>query len=37
MRIAKKVIVEKLLDAETINGDEFREIVKEYTILPTKK
>ena len=36
-RVVIDLIVEKLLDAETINGDEFREIVKEYTILPTKK
>jgi cell division protease FtsH len=36
-RVVIDLIVEKLLDAETINGDEFREIVKQYTILPTKK
>jgi cell division protease FtsH len=36
-RVVMDLIVEKLLDAETINGDEFREIVKEYTILPIKK
>jgi cell division protease FtsH len=36
-RVVIDLIVEKLLDAETINGDEFRAIVKEYTILPTKK
>ena len=36
-RVVIDLIVEKLLDAETINGDEFRQIVKEYTILPTKK
>ena len=36
-RVVIDLIVEKLLDAETINGDEFREIVKKYTILPTKK
>jgi cell division protease FtsH len=36
-RVVMDLIVEKLLDAETINGDEFREIVKKYTILPIKK
>ena len=36
-RVIIDLIVEKLLDAETINGDEFRELVKEYTILPMKK
>jgi cell division protease FtsH len=36
-RIVMDLIVEKLLDAETINGDEFRELIKEYTILPSKK
>nr|YP_010283481.1 cell division protein FTSH [Bacillaria paxillifer]ULD16600.1 cell division protein FTSH [Bacillaria paxillifer] len=36
-RVIIDLIVEKLLDAETIHGDEFRDLVKEYTILPTKK
>ena len=36
-RVVIDLIVEKLLDAETLNGDEFRELVKEYTILPSKK
>ena len=36
-RVIIDLIVEKLLDAETINGNEFRQLVKEYTILPTKK
>ena len=36
-RVVIDLIVERLLDAETINGDEFRKLVKEYTILPTKK
>jgi ATP-dependent Zn protease len=31
------LIVERLLDAETLNGDEFRNLVKQYTILPVKK
>jgi len=36
-RVVIDLIVEKLLDAETITGDEFRELVKKYTILPAKK
>jgi len=36
-RVVIDLIVEKLLDAETLNGDEFRELVKKYTILPTKR
>merc|ERR1711966_173361 len=35
-RVIIDLIVEKLLDAETITGDEFRELVKEYTIPPVK-
>jgi cell division protease FtsH len=35
-RVIIDLIVEKLLDSETIDGDEFRELVKKYTILPTK-
>jgi cell division protease FtsH len=35
-RIIIDLIVEKLLDEETINGDEFRQLVKNYTVLPTK-
>ena len=35
-RVAIDLIVEKLLDSETINGDEFRKLVKQYTILPSK-
>jgi cell division protease FtsH len=35
-RVIIDLIVEKLLDEETINGDEFRHLVKTYTILPTK-
>ena len=36
-RVIIDLIVEKLLDAETITGDSFRELVKEYTIPPLKK
>ena len=35
-RVIIDLIVEKLLDAETIDGDEFRKILSNYTILPTK-
>ena len=35
-RIAIDLIVEKLLDSETIEGDEFRELLRKYTILPIK-
>nr|YP_009495861.1 putative plastid division protein [Plagiogramma staurophorum]YP_009495918.1 putative plastid division protein [Plagiogramma staurophorum]AWT38300.1 putative plastid division protein [Plagiogramma staurophorum]AWT38357.1 putative plastid division protein [Plagiogramma staurophorum] len=35
-RVVIDLIVEKLLDSETLDGDEFRELVKEYTIIPTK-
>ena len=35
-RVVIDLVVEKLLDSETISGDEFRTIVGEYTILPTK-
>jgi len=36
-RVIIDLIVEKLLDAETLNGDEFRELVQDYTIPPIKK
>ena len=36
-RVIIDLIVERLLDAETLNGDEFRELVKQYTIPPVKK
>jgi cell division protease FtsH len=36
-RVIIDLIVEKLLDAETINGDEFRELLQQYTIPPVKK
>jgi cell division protease FtsH len=36
-RVIIDLIVEKLLDAETLNGDEFCELVTQYTIPPSKK
>ena len=36
-RIVIDLIVEKLLDAETIDGEEFRKILSQYTVLPSKK
>jgi len=36
-RVVIDLAVEKLLDAETINGEEFRELVSSYTILPKKR
>jgi cell division protease FtsH len=36
-RVIIDLVVEKLLDAETIDGSEFRKLVSEYTILPNKK
>lgn len=35
-RIIIDLAVEKLMDVETLEGDDFRELVKQYTILPTK-
>ena len=35
-RVVIDLIVEKLLDSETITGDEFREFVNQYTIPPVK-
>jgi cell division protease FtsH len=35
-RVVMDLAVEKLLDAETIDGEEFRQIVGQYTILPAK-
>ena len=35
-RVIIDLIVERLLDTETLNGDEFRNLVKQYTILPIK-
>ena len=36
-RVIIDLIVEKLLDIETLDGDDFRELLKQYTILPDKK
>jgi cell division protease FtsH len=36
-RVIIDLIVEKLMDAETITGDEFRDLLKQYTIAPSKK
>merc|ERR1712087_606270 len=36
-RVIIDLIVEKLLDAETITGDEFRSLVNQYTVPPVKK
>ena len=36
-RVIIDLIVEKLLDSETIDGEEFRELVEQYTIPPVKK
>jgi len=33
-RVVIDLAVEKLLDAETLDGEEFRELVSSYTILP---
>jgi cell division protease FtsH len=35
-RVIIDLIVEKLLDAETIDGSEFRNLVSQYTVLPKK-
>jgi cell division protease FtsH len=35
-RVVIDLAVEKLLDSETIDGQEFREIVQQYTVLPSK-
>jgi cell division protease FtsH len=35
-RVIIDLIVERLLDAETLNGDEFRDLVNQYTIPPVK-
>ena len=36
-RVIIDLIVEKLLDVETMDGNEFRELLSTYTILPDKK
>ena len=35
-RVVIDLAVEKLLDSETIDGEEFRDIVQQYTVLPSK-
>ena len=35
-RVVIDLAVEKLLDSETLDGSEFRQIISEYTILPSK-
>jgi cell division protease FtsH len=35
-RVIIDLVVEKLLDAETIDGSKFRELVSQYTVLPQK-
>lgn len=35
-RVIIDLIVERLLDVETMDGDEFRELLGKYTILPNK-
>jgi len=35
-RVVMDLAVEKLLDAETIDGGEFRQIISQYTVLPAK-
>jgi len=36
-RVVMDLVVERLLDSETIDGQEFRKIVSEYTVLPAKR
>ena len=36
-RVVIDLAVEKLLDSETLSGEEFRELVESYTVLPRKK
>jgi cell division protease FtsH len=36
-RVVMDLVVEKLLDAETLDGEEFRKLIREFTILPSKK
>jgi cell division protease FtsH len=35
-RVVIDLVVEKLLEKETIDGEEFRKLVSEYTVLPSK-
>ena len=36
-RVIIDLIVERLLDVETMEGDEFRSLLSTYTVLPNKK
>nr|YP_010133833.1 cell division protein [Fistulifera saprophila]QWM93323.1 cell division protein [Fistulifera saprophila] len=36
-RVVIDLVVEKLLESETIDGAEFRELISKYTVLPAKK
>ena len=36
-RVVIDLVVEKLLESETIDGTEFRELISEYTVLPAKR
>jgi cell division protease FtsH len=36
-RVIIDLVVERLLDVETMEGDEFRDLLSTYTILPNKK
>ena len=36
-RVIIDLVVEKLLDTETIDGETFRKIISEYTVLPAKR
>ena len=35
-RVIIDLIVEKLLEVETLDGEEFRELLRQYTVLPDK-
>jgi cell division protease FtsH len=35
-RVIVDLVVEKLLDSETIDGEEFRKMIQQYTVLPAK-
>ena len=35
-RVIIDLVVEKLLDMETLDGEEFRKIGRNYTVLPSK-
>jgi cell division protease FtsH len=35
-RVVMDLVVEKLLDAETLDGEEFRNLIRQFTVLPKK-